>query len=154
MFPARLHLRKLHSRGFTLVELVVIIVVLGILAAYAVPKFSSISDSSKITATKEEIQQLKRAIVGSPTIVAGGAMIDRGYLGDVGFVPSALKDLVTKPDSVSTYNKLTRIGWNGPYIDSAMGGYNKDAWGVAYVYQSSTRRIVSVGGTDSIIVTF
>jgi general secretion pathway protein G len=154
MFPQSIQFRKLHSRGFTLVELVVIIVVLGILAAFAIPKYSTITDSSKITATKEEMQQLKRAIIGSPTIVAGGALIDRGYLGDVGFVPSALKDLITKPDSVSTYNKLTRLGWNGPYIDSAQGGYNKDAWGTTYVYQSGSRRIVSVGGTDSIIVTF
>lgn len=152
MFPVNVNFRKLHSGGFTLVELVIIIVVLGILAAVAIPKFSSISDNSKITATKEEMQQLKRAIVGNPTIVAGGTVVDRGYYGDVGSLPTALADLVTKPGSVATYDKLTRIGWNGPYIDSA--GYSIDAWGGTYVYSSATRRIISIHGTDSIIVTF
>ncbi len=129
-----------------------IIVVLGILAAVAVPRFGDITESSKITATKKELATLKIAIAGNPDAIAGGKYIDRGFEGDVGFLPSQLPDLVSKPDSVSTYNKLTGLGWNGPYIDSTEDNYLKDAWDVAYVYQPASRRILSVGGTDSIIV--
>ena len=39
---------KFDRRGFTLVELVIIIVVLGVLAAVAVPKFGDLSKNSKI----------------------------------------------------------------------------------------------------------
>jgi len=145
---------ELDQGGFTLIELVIIIVILGILAAVAIPKFSDITDSSKITATKKELQNLKRAIDGNPETITGGSYIDRGFEGDVGFVPSRLQDLVVKPDSVASYNKLTRLGWNGPYIDSSSGNYLKDAWEINYVFQPSNRRIISVGGSDSIIVSF
>ncbi len=145
---------RLDHRGFTLIELVIIIVVLGILAAFAVPKFSSIAESSKVTATRQEMQALKEAIIGNPKVVSSGVLIDRGFLGDVGFVPSQLTDLAVKPDSVPAYNKLTRLGWNGPYIDDDNNDYLTDAWGVSYYYDPGGRMIVSTGGPDSISITF
>lgn len=145
---------KLAQNGFTLIELVMIIVVLGVLAAVAIPKLGEVTENSRITATKKELLALKIAIGGNPDAVAGGKYVDRGYEGDVGFVPSSLQDLVVKPDSVSVYNKLTGLGWNGPYIDSTEGNYLKDGWGTNYVYQPTDRRIISVGGSDSIIVGF
>ena len=146
---------SLDQRGFSLVELVIVIVVLGILAAFAFPRFGSMSESAKIAATKEEMTSLKRAIVGNPSAVSGGVYIDRGFEGDVGFVPSRLQDLAAKPDSVATYDKLTRLGWNGPYVDSAGGLYLSDAWGVQYDFEPNSRRLISVGGVpDSIIITF
>lgn len=145
---------KLGQRGFTLIELVIIIVTLGILAAVAIPKFADLAESSRITATKKELLALKGAITGNADAVAGGKYVDRGFEGDVGFVPSRLEDLTAKPDSVSAYNKLTGLGWNGPYIDSTDGNYLKDSWGVAYVYEPANRRIISVGCPDSVIATF
>ncbi len=150
----RLLTKRLGRRGFTLIELVIIIAVLGILAAVAVPRFASMATSSKQAATKDELNTLKRAITGNPAATAGGEYVDRGFEGDIGYPPSRLQDLVAKPDSISTYDKFTRLGWNGPYVDSSNGAYLKDAWGSNYVYQPSSRRIVSVGGPDSIIVTF
>lgn len=146
---------KLGQGGFTLIELVIVIVVLGIIAAVAIPKFGNFAENSKINATKEEMIALKRAIVGNPTAVSGGAYIDRGFEGDVGFAPSSLTDLVIKPGSVSVYNQLTRLGWNGAYIDSSGGDYIKDAWGDNYVYSFASRTITSTaGGGTSIVVSF
>jgi len=146
---------KINHHGFTLIELVIIIVILGILATVAIPKFSSITNSSKINATKQEMDALKKAIVGNPAVVSGGEYIDRGFEGDVGSPPSLLTDLVVKPDSIGDYNNLTRLGWNGPYIDNSSGSYLTDSWGNNYVYQPATRQIISTGGgSDSIIVTF
>ncbi|MFQ6007762.1 MAG: hypothetical protein ACE5K8_02315 [Candidatus Zixiibacteriota bacterium] len=137
-----------------MVELVIIVIALGILAAVAIPKFADMVESSKVNATKKEMLELKRAIIGNPEAVAAGEYIDRGFEGDVGFVPSNLTDLAVKPDSIAAYDKLTRLGWNGPYIDTSGGDYLKDAWGVAYVYEPANRRLISVGGSDSIIITF
>lgn len=145
---------RLDQHGFTLIELVIVIVVLGILAAFAAPRFADIGSSSKRTATLDEMNGLKRAIVGNPSATAGGEYIDRGFEGDVGQAPTRLQDLARKPDSISTYDKLTRLGWNGPYFDSTGGSYLKDAWGVDYSYDPSGRRLISTGGPDSIIVTF
>ncbi|PWB76484.1 hypothetical protein C3F09_00355 [candidate division GN15 bacterium] len=147
--------QRLDQRGFSLIELVIVIVVLGILASFAIPRFGSMSGGAKIAATKEEMTSLKHAIVGNPSVVSGGQYIDRGFEGDVGFAPSRLQDLTAKPDSVLAYNKLTRLGWNGPYVDSAGGLYLKDAWGVNYVYDRPNRRLISIGGApDSIIISF
>jgi len=145
---------RFNQRGFTLIELVIIIIVLGILAAVAIPKFSGMATSSRINATKQEMKSLKTAIVGDPSAVAGGEYISRGFEGDVGFTPSRLPDLVVKPDSVSLYNPLTRLGWNGPYIDSSNSEYLTDAWGVAYTFAPALRTITSIGGTDTIRMTF
>ena len=143
--------------GFTLIEIVIVIVTLGILAAVAIPYFADISDGTRVNATREEMQRLKRAIVGNPAAVSAGSYVDRGFVGDVGHLPSSLADLVTRPDSVPPYNRLTRIGWNGPYIDGDADSYLTDAWGNEYVYDPLNRRLISPGATDSgdsIIVTF
>lgn len=137
-----------------MIELVIIIVVLGILAAVAIPRFADITESSKIAATQNEMLALKRAIVGNPQVVAGGVHVDRGFWGDVGFVPQQLTDLAIRPGSVAVYDRLTGMGWNGPYIDAGSGDYLKDAWAADYILQYATRRIISVGGTDSVIISF
>ena len=104
-----------------------------------------------------ELHRLVRTetVVGNPSANSGGEYIDRGFEGDLGFVPSQLSDLVNKPGSVAVYNPLTRLGWNGPYMDSSSGDYLTDAWDNSYIYQPSLRRIRSTGGGgDSITVTF
>jgi prepilin-type N-terminal cleavage/methylation domain-containing protein len=140
--------------GFTLIELVMVIVVLGLLTAIIVPQMGGLSDSSRITATKSEMLMLKHAIIGNPSTVAGGRYFDVGYEGDVGHPPASLSDLGTKPDSIPAYDKFTRIGWNGPYIDTSGGAYLTDAWGAAYIYDPGMRRIISIGGPDTIIASF
>lgn len=142
------------AAGFTLVELVIIIVILGIVATVAVPRFVDMAESSRRTATLQEMQALRRAIVGNPDIVAGGQVIDRGFEGDVGSPPDRLQDLVARPDSIPAYDPLTRLGWNGPYIDGTGTSYLNDSWDQAYAYDPAGRTIVSTGGTDSIAVAF
>ena len=149
--------KPVEQAGFTLIELVILIVTLGIIAAVAIPQFADVAGGAKVNATREEMNRLKRAIIGDPSVVAGGEYVDRGFEGDVGFVPSRLQDLTVKPDSVPTYDRLTRLGWNGPYIDANNSEYLTDGWGNAYAYDPGSRRLVSPGAGgagDSIIVNF
>ncbi|MGC8729686.1 MAG: type IV pilin protein [Elusimicrobiales bacterium] len=52
----------MKKRGFTLVELMIVIVIIGILAAVAIPKFADMVDKSKEGATKAQLQSLRGAL--------------------------------------------------------------------------------------------
>lgn len=131
-----------------------VIIVLGIVAAIAIPRMGGVSEDSKISATKSEMVILKKAIVGDPAITAGGRYIDVGFQGDIGQPPTSLSDLGRKPDSLPLYNRLTRTGWNGPYVDTSGEEYLKDAWGVDYIYDMASRTITSIGGSEAIVISF
>lgn len=52
----------LRSRGFTLIEVMVVIVILGVLAALIVPKVMSRPDEARITAAKQDIASIVQAL--------------------------------------------------------------------------------------------
>ncbi|MCI0406150.1 MAG: type II secretion system protein GspG, partial [candidate division Zixibacteria bacterium] len=123
-------------------------------AAVAIPKIGDIITGSKTNATKEEMMRLKTAIVGNSSVTSGGRPSDRGYRGDVGSFPPNLTGLVARPGGVSAWNPYTRLGWHGPYIDSTGGEYLLDAWGAAYLYDSTARTLTSTGSGTNIVITF
>ncbi len=143
-----------RQSGFTLIEIVMVIIVLGIVAAVAIPRMGGLNESARINATKSELLMLKRAIVGNPTVTAGGRFIDCGFEGDIGHSPASLAELGAKPDSLPPYDRFTRYGWNGPYVDTAGGEFLKDAWACNYIYDPNVRTISSVGGPDTLEISF
>jgi general secretion pathway protein G len=138
-----------YDSGFTLIELVIVIVVLGILASVGIPVIGTMIGSSRENATRREMVLLKTAIVGQT-----GAATIRGYENDVGSPPPDLTGLVSKPAGVSNWDRFTETGWNGPYIDPDNNDYLTDGWGANYIYDGGSRTIKSVGGADTITVIF
>ena len=149
-----MHTNVQGQGAFTLIELVIIIVVLGILAAVAIPRMGGLTENSKVNATKAEMAMLKRAIIGNAQVTSGGRYIDVGYEGDVGTLPDSLVELAVKPAAVAAYDKFTRRGWNGPYVDTAGNEYLTDSWGTLYQYDKAARTITSLGGTESLVLSF
>lgn len=145
--------RFANSKGFTVIELVIVIVILGFLAAVAVPKFASMVEESRINATRAEMEEIELAILGNASAASGGVLTDRGYFGDTGHMPAQLADLITKPASDSSWDRSANnglgSGWNGPYLkDDGTGGVFTDVWGNPYVLTSTTLTSYGPNGSD------
>jgi len=96
------------NRGFTLIELVVVIVIIGIMSAIGFRTVLRIGDNRAFQLTLSKMEILKYAIAGNPAIVGEGVRIQYGYVGDTGLMPTNLNALVTDPGV---------DGWNGPYLE-------------------------------------
>jgi len=135
-----------NNNGFTMIELVIVIVIAGILSAVALSEFSEMVDTGRFEETRSEMDMLAIAITGNSELQNNGARSDYGYIGDVGSLPPNLNALVTNPGGYST--------WNGPYVKDSYvqytDDYKKDAWNVNYSYSGSTA-IQSTGGSINII---
>lgn len=128
-------MRLKGSRGFTLIELIVILILLGVIAAIAVPRFVDLSGAGKRNVTLERMNNTRRAIMGDPTVVVGGRFSSSGFRGDLNQLPNPLSQLTTQ-GALPAWDKFTRHGWNGPYID---GAQLTDGWG----------NPITIGGFDA-----
>lgn len=121
---------KLSERGFTLIEVLLVIIVIGIMAAVAFKSMDVALDNSRWDATTQEMEKLSWAIAGNSDLYANGVRADFGYVGDVGSLPPNVDALVTNPGGYAT--------WRGPYIQNDFtqnpNDYKTDAWGNLYTY--------------------
>jgi general secretion pathway protein G len=114
---SRTHTRRRLARGFTLVEIMVVVVIIGILGALVVPKLMGRTGESRVAAAKVDIATLMQAL--------------KLYKLDNNRYPTTeqgLQSLVAKPTGgPSTPN------WKaGGYVEKLP----KDPWGSAYQYMS------------------
>ena len=102
-----------RASGFTLLELLVVVAIIGLLAGYVAPKYFSQIGKSEVTAARAQIDAFEKAL-------------DQ-YRLDTGHYPATelgLAALVTRPPNEPK--------WNGPYLRKAVPA---DPWGHPYVYK-------------------
>ena len=107
--------RRRRSAGFTLVELLLVLVILGILAAIVVPKFSGRTEQAQVTAAHTQISSFKTAL--------------DAFEVDTGSYPKGedgLQQLIVAPAD------LPAGAWRGPYLPSDIP---LDPWQHPYVYE-------------------
>ena len=128
-------------RGFTLLELVVIIAVIGILAAAVTPTVMNQIMDTRVAATQAEAHSLYDAMVGAPN----GDGTRFGFVGDIGRLPNSLQELAS-PNGLPSYAtgnvRGIGMGWRGPYINSGTlaNDYLTDAFGRSYILNSGQVR--------------
>src|SRR6201997_4044406 len=114
--------------GFTLVEMLVVITIIGLIMSLVGPRVLNYLGESKVKAARIQIQSFSSAL-------------DLFYL-DAGRYPSSAEGLaaLVKPTAGLT-------SWNGPYLKG--GAVPNDPWGKPYVYRSPGERsayeIISYG---------
>jgi general secretion pathway protein G len=102
------------NTGFTLLELLVVMVIIGLLASYVGPKYFAQVGKSEVKTAKAQMVALEQAL-------------DQ-YRLELGHYPSSeqgLEALFTKPSNEPK--------WHGPYLKKAPPA---DPWGNAYIYKS------------------
>ena len=99
-----------RQRGFTLVELLLVLVILALIAGLVLPGIIGKAESAKAKAASSQISRISMSV-------------ESFYL-DTGNTPSSLDELVSEPSGVS--------GWNGPYIKNSL---LKDPWGQEYKFR-------------------
>jgi len=120
--------RRDGEAGFTLVEILVVITIIGLIMAIVGPRVLNYLGESKVKAARIQIESL-------------GSALDLYYL-DMGRYPNSsdgLAALVQRPGNAEE--------WNGPYLKG--GVVPSDPWGHAYLYRSPVEHapyeIVSYG---------
>jgi general secretion pathway protein G len=114
--------RNNSRAGFTLVEILLVVAILGILAGVAVVSLKGRTKTASVAATRTSIQAI-------------GTAIDT-YEVDNGVYPGSLQGLLTKG---------SENNWNGPYMKD--GRMPKDAWGNEFIYslQGDVYKLTSAG---------
>jgi len=115
------------SRGFTLMELLLVLVIIGLLSAIVAPTLYQRIKPAKITAAREQM--------GNFSVALDSFFVDMGRYPTTS---EGLNALRTKPDSSEK--------WKGPYLQKEIP---TDPWGKPYIYRSPGRNggyeIISLG---------
>jgi general secretion pathway protein G len=101
------------ARGFTLLELLVVIVIIGLLAGYVAPKYFSQVGKSEVQVAKAQIDALEKSLDQYRLDTRRYPTSDQG-----------LAALTARPSTETT--------WNGPYLKKSVPN---DPWGRPYVYR-------------------
>jgi general secretion pathway protein G len=112
--PVRRRCARQGEDGFTLVEMLVVITIIGMIMALVGPRVLNYLSESRVKAAKIQIQSF-------------GSALDLFYL-DAGRFPSGSEGLTALTRPVSGV-----AGWNGPYVKG--GNVPNDPWGNPYLYR-------------------
>lgn len=131
--------RQGRAAGFTLLEMVLVLFLVGLMASASMMLTEGVEDQAKYDETKRRMEMIRKAIVGDPTRTVNGGPEISGFVADMGRLPECIAELLelgdekvpnTDPktyDSPCDASKTIAVwhhdattgvgfGWRGPYI--------------------------------------
>lgn len=112
-------MKRKHEEGFTLIEIMVVIIILGMLAGLVLPRILGQEEKAKIETTKVQIRSLEGAL--------DAFKLDNGFYPET---EQGLEALIKKPET----GRIPLKWREGGYLKPAR--IPKDPWGKDYVYLS------------------
>ncbi len=104
-----------YARGFTLLELLVVLVIIGLLGSLVGPKLFGKADAAKVQTAQTQVKMFKGALETMRL--------------DIGRFPTAIEGLALLNEQAKDERITPR--WKGPYLDEALP---TDPWGNPYQY--------------------
>ncbi|GEM_PF-1052816 len=142
-----------RQSGFSLVELVVVLLIITVLSTVAIRSSIDIAYSARHEQTRQRRDSIRQAIVGNPNRSVNGQPDISGFVADMGRLPDNLRELLQRYDCVNPAGaspkncitpavpewadnpgvsvdpgSLLRYGWNGPYLTVSDNPSNSDTY--------------------------
>lgn len=164
-----LGVKSMHDNrsGFTLMEIMVVVVIIAVLASVAGPMIGDIINQGKASATRSKMSSLKSAIVtykndvGRYPFVGDKKQIScaDAYCADWLLSDSAVNNVLVNPEVLLGVASETTLGdaengywttfygkggrkWKGPYMDSDPADFMTDSWGTPIRYHAFDHSLI------------
>lgn len=140
---------KKRRGGFTLIEIMTVVGIIAAMAGMIIPLALRATSTMREQATIEELETLKKAIIGEARATIKGEEFSFGFVGDIGGVPTSIERLLTRGTLPAfSFDFILKIGagWNGPYSVKKFGSdITKDPYGNDYSYSTTPGTNVDLG---------
>lgn len=160
-----------NNRGFTLLELLIVLTIMGLLLGMMVQIFGNKDAQKRFDQTRARMKEIRNAILSSPGDYINGQRRFVGYVADMGNLPQLINVASGTMQPVGLWTNqspplpsplpvwryygtpsMIWMGWRGPYIETPPQGDNilRDGWGNPFHFSTSTQgMLIESYGADN-----
>lgn len=158
----------MRRRGFTMLEMIVVLAILAVLTGIAVRSLEPVSQQARVDATQKTLDEIRSSIVGPQNLSGDVTTSTASFVADVGRLPVSLDELFLNVNGLPAYHASALAGddadvslprgWRGPYMRLPIGATAlRDGWGSPFGLELTAGGLTiaslgsdfAVGGNDA-----